>query len=35
MDFFYTQEQKMLREARLRERAAREMDELKKKGLWN
>ncbi|MCO5065092.1 MAG: ATP-binding protein [Rhizobiaceae bacterium] len=27
--------QKMLRDARLRERAAREMEELKKKGLWN
>ena len=27
--------EKMLREARLRERAAREMEELKKKGLWN
>jgi energy-coupling factor transporter ATP-binding protein EcfA2 len=26
---------KMLRDARLRERAAREMDELKKKGMWN
>ena len=27
--------EKMLRDARLRERAAREMEELKKKGLWN
>lgn len=27
--------QKLLRDARLRERAAREMEELKKKGLWN
>jgi hypothetical protein len=27
--------QKMLRDARLRERAAREMEEMKKKGLWN
>jgi hypothetical protein len=27
--------EKMLREARLRERAAREMEELKKKGLWS
>jgi hypothetical protein len=27
--------QKMLRDARLRERAAREMAELQKKGLWN
>jgi energy-coupling factor transporter ATP-binding protein EcfA2 len=26
---------KMLRDARLRERAAREMEELKKKGMWN
>jgi hypothetical protein len=26
---------KLLREQRLRERAAREMDELKQKGLWN
>ena len=26
---------RMLRDARLRERAAREMEELKKKGLWN
>jgi hypothetical protein len=26
---------KMLRDAQLRERAAREMEELKKKGLWN
>ncbi|TIU27651.1 MAG: ATP-binding protein, partial [Mesorhizobium sp.] len=27
--------EKLLRDARLRERAAREMEELKKKGLWN
>ncbi|RUT85390.1 MULTISPECIES: ATP-binding protein [unclassified Mesorhizobium] len=27
--------QKLLRDARLRERAAREMEEMKKKGLWN
>jgi energy-coupling factor transporter ATP-binding protein EcfA2 len=27
--------QKLLRDARLRERAAREMEELKRKGLWN
>ncbi len=27
--------EKMLRDARLRERAAREMEELRKKGLWN
>jgi hypothetical protein len=27
--------QKLLRDARLRERAAREMEELKQKGLWN
>ena len=26
---------KMLRDVRLRDRAAREMDELKQKGLWN
>jgi hypothetical protein len=27
--------EKLLRDARLRERAAREMEEQKKKGLWN
>jgi hypothetical protein len=27
--------EKLLRDARLRERAVREMEELKKKGLWN
>jgi hypothetical protein len=27
--------EKLLRDARLRERAAREMEEMKKKGLWN
>ncbi|TGV76170.1 AAA family ATPase, partial [Mesorhizobium sp. M00.F.Ca.ET.149.01.1.1] len=27
--------EKLLRDARLRERAAREMEELKKKGAWN
>ena len=27
--------QRMLRDARLRERAAREMEEMKKKGTWN
>jgi hypothetical protein len=27
--------EKLLRDARLRERAAREMEDLKKQGLWN
>ena len=27
--------EKLLRDARLRERAAREMEEMKKKGLWD
>ena len=27
--------EKLLRDARLRERAGREMEEMKKKGLWN
>jgi hypothetical protein len=27
--------EKLLRDQRLRERAAREMEELKKKGVWN